>query len=214
MDYQQILELVKEVSKAGLTNFEYTEGNIRIAMSCPQPEEKIVVPASNIALQEAIGVSANSVNGANTAGTEGVAATAAAQSQAAEAVGEKGGNLVKSPLVGTFYAAPSEDAEPFIKVGDTVKKGQTLAIVEAMKLMNEIESEFDGVVTEILVENEENVEYGTAVIQNSVILIRYEFKSDFLKLNKSEALTESKNRFFINISKAVNRLEENYEIRN
>ena len=160
MDYQQILELVKEVSKAGLTNLEYTEGNIRIAMSCPQPEEKIVVPASNIALQEAIGVSANSVNGANTAGTEGVAATAAAQSQAAEAVGEKGGNLVKSPLVGTFYAAPSEDAEPFIKVGDTVKKGQTLAIVEAMKLMNEIESEFDGVVTEILVENEENVEYG------------------------------------------------------
>ena len=154
MDYQQILELVKEVSKAGLTNFEYTEGNIRIAMSCPQPEEKIVVPASNIALQEAIGVSANSVNGANTAGTEGVAA----QSQAA--VGEKGGNLVKSPLVGTFYTAPSEDAEPFIKVGDTVKKGQTLAIVEAMKLMNEIESEFDGVVTEILVENEENVEYG------------------------------------------------------
>ena len=111
MDYQQILELVKEVSKAGLTNFEYTEGNIRIAMSCPQPEEKIVVPASNIALQEAIGVSANSVNGANTAGTEGVAA----QSQAAEAVGEKGGNLVKSPLVGTFYTAPSEDAEPFIK---------------------------------------------------------------------------------------------------
>lgn len=157
MDYQQILELVKEVSKAGLTNFEYTEGNIRIAMSCPQPEEKIVVPASNIALQEAIGVSANSVNGANTAGTEGVAA---AQSQPAEAVGEKGGNLVKSPLVGTFYTAPSEDAEPFIKVGDTVKKGQTLAIVEAMKLMNEIESEFDGVVTEILVENEENVEYG------------------------------------------------------
>ena len=157
MDYEQILELVKEVSKAGLTNFEYTEGNIRIAMSCPQPEEKIVVPASNIALQEAIGVSANSVNAANTAGTEGVAAT---QSQAAEAVGEKAGNLVKSPLVGTFYAAPSEDAEPFIKVGDTVKKGQTLAIVEAMKLMNEIESEFDGVVTEILVENEENVEYG------------------------------------------------------
>ena len=152
MDYQQILELVKEVSKAGLTNFEYTEGNIRIAMSCPQPEEKIVVPASNIALQEAIGV--------NTAGMTGAAATTIAQPQAEEAAEEKGGNLVKSPLVGTFYAAPSEDAEPFVKVGDTVKKGQTLAIVEAMKLMNEIESEFDGVVTEILVENEDNVEYG------------------------------------------------------
>ena len=160
MDYQQILELVKEVSKAGLTNFEYTEGNIRIAMSCPQPEEKIVVPASNIALQEAIGVGASGVNGVNTAGIAGVTATTATQPQEAEAAEEKGGNIVKSPLVGTFYAAPSEDAEPFVKVGDTVKKGQTLAIVEAMKLMNEIESEFDGVVTEILVENEDNVEYG------------------------------------------------------
>ena len=149
MDYQQILELVKEVSKAGLTNFEYTEGNIRIAMSCPQPEEKIVVPASNLVLQEAAGAGANTVDTA-----------VSAQQEPEQIVEEKGGNVVKSPLVGTFYAAPSEDAQPFVKVGDTVKKGQTLAIVEAMKLMNEIESEFDGVVTEILVENEDNVEYG------------------------------------------------------
>ena len=149
MDYQQILELVKEVSKAGLTNFEYTEGNIRIAMSCPQPEEKIVVPASNLVLQEAAGAGANTVETA-----------APAQQEPEQIAEEKGGNVVKSPLVGTFYAAPSEDAQPFVKVGDTVKNGQTLAIVEAMKLMNEIESEFDGVVTEILVENEDNVEYG------------------------------------------------------
>ena len=149
MDYQQILELVKEVSKAGLTNFEYTEGNIRIAMSCPQPEEKIVVPASNLVLQEAAGAGANTVETA-----------APAQQEPEQIAEEKGGNVVKSPLVGTFYAAPSEDAQPFVKVGDTVKKGQTLAIVEPMKLMNEIESEFDGVVTEILVENEDNVEYG------------------------------------------------------
>ena len=149
MDYQQILELVKEVSKAGLTNFEYTEGNIRIAMSCPQPEEKIVVPASNLVLQEAAGAGANTVETA-----------APAQQEPEQIAEEKGGKVVKSPLVGTFYAAPSEDAQPFVKVGDTVKKGQTLAIVEAMKLMNEIESEFDGVVTEILVENEDNVEYG------------------------------------------------------
>ena len=149
MDYQQILELVKEVSKAGLTNFEYIEGNIRIAMSCPQPEEKIVVPASNLVLQEAAGAGVNTVETA-----------VSAQQEPEQITEEKGGNIVKSPLVGTFYAAPSEDAQPFVKVGDTVKKGQTLAIVEAMKLMNEIESEFDGVVTEILVENEDNVEYG------------------------------------------------------
>ena len=66
---------------------------------------------------------------------------------------------MKSPLVGTFYAAPSETADPFVSVGDTVKKGQTLAIVEAMKLMNEIESDFDGIVEEILVENGQPVEY-------------------------------------------------------
>ena len=73
---------------------------------------------------------------------------------------EQEGFLVKSPLVGTFYAAPAEDAAPYVAVGDTVKKGQTVAIVEAMKLMNDIESDFDGTVAEILVENGEMVEYG------------------------------------------------------
>lgn len=67
---------------------------------------------------------------------------------------------VKSPLVGIFYAAPGEDAPPFVSVGDTVKKGQTLGIVEAMKLMNEIECECDGIVKEIPVENGQAVEYG------------------------------------------------------
>ena len=76
------------------------------------------------------------------------------------AEGELKGNVVKSPLVGTFYAAPAEDADPFVKVGDSVKEGQVLAIVEAMKLMNEIESDFTGTVTEILVENGQAVEYG------------------------------------------------------
>lgn len=71
-----------------------------------------------------------------------------------------GGNIVKSPLVGVFYAAPAEDAEPYVSVGDTVQKGQILACVEAMKLMNEIESEYDGVVAEILVENGQGVGYG------------------------------------------------------
>ena len=70
------------------------------------------------------------------------------------------GKLIESPLVGTFYAAPAEDAAPFVAVGDTVKKGQTLAIIEAMKLMNEIESEYDGTIAEVLVENGQPVEYG------------------------------------------------------
>ena len=70
------------------------------------------------------------------------------------------GSLVTSPLVGTFYAAPSQDLPPYVQVGDKVKKGQVLAIVEAMKLMNEIESDFDGEIAEIYVENGQPVEYG------------------------------------------------------
>lgn len=157
MDYQQILELVKEVSKAGLTNFEYTEGNIRIAMSCPQPEEKIRCASFKHCVTGSHWCQRKQREWCKYSRNRGSCSTVTGSRSSR---GKMGGNLVKSPLVGTFYTAPSEDAEPFIKVGDTVKKGQTLAIVEAMKLMNEIESEFDGVVTEILVENEENVEYG------------------------------------------------------
>ena len=68
--------------------------------------------------------------------------------------------VITCPLVGIFYAAPEEGAEAFVSVGDSVKKGQTLAIVEAMKLMNEIESDFDGVVKQILVSNEDVIEFG------------------------------------------------------
>ena len=70
------------------------------------------------------------------------------------------GNVVKSPMVGTFYARPSPESECFVKVGQKVKKGDVLCIIEAMKLMNEIESEFDGEIVEILVKDEESVEYG------------------------------------------------------
>ena len=69
-------------------------------------------------------------------------------------------NIVKSPLVGTFSVAPAQDAPPFVQVGDVVKKGQVLAIVEAMKLMNDIESDFDGKIVEIFVSNGESVEFG------------------------------------------------------
>ena len=73
--------------------------------------------------------------------------------------------IVKSPMVGTFYASSSPKKEPFVKVGDKVHKGQVLCIVEAMKLMNEIESEFDGEIAEICVNNEDIVEYGTPLFK-------------------------------------------------
>ena len=70
------------------------------------------------------------------------------------------GNIVKSPMVGTFYLKPSPNSDPYVQVGQKVKKGDVLCIVEAMKLMNEIESEWDGEIKEILVKDEEPVEYG------------------------------------------------------
>lgn len=133
MQYEQILELVKEVSKAGLSNFEYTEGDVRIAMSCPESTDHNI---------EMIQSKPEPI----------------VKAEVSEVI--ETGDVVTSPLVGTFYQAPSEDAEPFVKVGDKVTKGQVLGIVEAMKLMNEIESEYDGTITEILVKNEQPVEYG------------------------------------------------------
>ena len=82
------------------------------------------------------------------------------------ASGSAADNLVEvtSPMVGTFYAAPAPDAPPFVQVGDRVKAGQTLCIVEAMKLMNEIKAETDGVVTDIMVDNAQPVEYGQVLM--------------------------------------------------
>lgn len=80
----------------------------------------------------------------------------------APAASSKAGTVI-SPMVGIFYAAPAENAEPFVKVGDRVKKGDTLCIIEAMKLMNEITAENDGVITEILAKNGQIVDYGTVL---------------------------------------------------
>ena len=88
------------------------------------------------------------------------APAAAPAPKAPEKAPEKPGHLVTSPFIGTFYRAPSPDSPPFVDVGSVVKKGQVLCIVEAMKLMNEIESEIDGKILEILVKNAEHVEYG------------------------------------------------------
>ena len=138
MEFEQILELIDHVSDSKLTSFHYESDSVKLSMKCGK-ETKMIA-----------------------GGVDMSALSAASEIQQASAVTpeEAEGNLVKSPLVGTFYAAPAEDAEPFVKVGDHVKKGQILAIVEAMKLMNEIESDFDGEVAEIYVENAQAVEYG------------------------------------------------------
>lgn len=154
MKVEQVLELVKAVSDSELTEFKYEEDGVKLSLK--KTSDRIVqvqAPAAPVA--------APVIAPAPVPAAAPVSAPAGAEAPAeASAEGELKGNVVKSPLVGTFYAAPAEDADPFVKVGDSVKEGQVLAIVEAMKLMNEIESDFTGTVTEILVENGQAVEFG------------------------------------------------------
>ena len=143
MEYENLLKLIKAVSDSELTDFEYEEQDTKIRMR----KKKETVLVGDKTLQS--NMMTDSVVAHITDDSKGTSDDEAQRS-----------NIVKSPLVGTFYCAPSEDSEPFVVVGSKVKKGQTLAIIEAMKLMNEIESDFDGEVAEIYVENGQAVEYG------------------------------------------------------
>ncbi len=143
MEIENLIRLIETVSASELTGLKYEEDGVKLHLTKKKGQVQVVAaPEISTGMEEA------------------VAAIAAEAPVVAADSAPSGGKLVESPLVGTFYAAPAEDAAPFVAVGDTVKKGQTLAIVEAMKLMNEIESEFDGIVEEILVENGQAVEYG------------------------------------------------------
>ena len=142
MEFEKMIELIKTVSDSNLTQFQIEEDGFKLSMKTDK-QSKVVVQK-----QESVPKEIQSV------------AIADAEPAEQKEIKKANGNVVKSPLVGTFYSASSPDSAPFVKVGDTVKKGQVLGIVEAMKLMNEIESEFDGVVKEILIENEQVVEYG------------------------------------------------------
>ncbi len=96
------------------------------------------------------------------------AVKAEAPAPAAAAPAETGEIIVRSPMVGVFYAAPSESSDPFVKVGDKVTKGTTLCIVEAMKLMNELPAEQDGIITEICVQNGQIVDYGCELFKMKI----------------------------------------------
>lgn len=151
MELSNIIELIHAVSDSNLTQFNLQDGNLNISMSA----EKTIVQQAAANTDAALSVQYQPVMQP--------AAQSAVQNQiTGQATGTETftGNVVKSPLVGTYYEASSPDSAPFVKVGDKVNKGQVLGIVEAMKLMNEIESEFDGTVKEILVENEQMVEFG------------------------------------------------------
>ena len=149
MDLRKLKKLIDLVQESGIAELEITEGEekVRIARGGAISVAPLAAgapaaaPAGNVVPQAPI-----------------VPATAAAVPAAAPE-----GHVVKSPMVGTFYRSPSPEAKPFVEVGATVKAGETICVLEAMKLMNEIEADASGTIKAILVENGQPVEYGQAL---------------------------------------------------
>jgi acetyl-CoA carboxylase biotin carboxyl carrier protein len=142
MDLRKLKKLIDLVQESGIAELEITEG-----------EEKVKIVKGGV-----VSVSAAPVMAMPAAAPAAAPASAAALAEAADASQE--GHVVKAPMVGTFYRSPSPDAKVFVEVGQAVKEGDTICIIEAMKLMNEIEADASGVVKAILVENGQPVEYG------------------------------------------------------
>ena len=140
MDLRKLKTLIDLVADSGIAELEVTEGEDRVRIAKFSP-----APAAPAAAGTAMAIPA---------------ATVAANGTTALPLTEPEGHVVKSPMVGTFYRSPSPGAASFIELGQAVKPGDTLCIIEAMKLLNEIEAEVGGTVKQILVENGQPVEYG------------------------------------------------------
>ncbi len=143
MDIAEIRKLIRLIQSSDVTEIEVTEGESTVRIS----RQGMVATAVAAPATQMIAA----------------APVAAAPAAAAAPAEEESEHIVKSPMVGTFYASSSPDADPFVSVGKAVKKGDVLCIVEAMKLMNEIEAEYDGVVEQVLAKNAQPLEYGQPI---------------------------------------------------
>jgi acetyl-CoA carboxylase biotin carboxyl carrier protein len=154
MDLRKLKKLIDLVQESGIGEIEITEGEEKVRISRHGPAGAPIMMAAP-ALQP-VAMSAPAAGGGPAAGTPPIGTSAAT----APAPAQPQGHVVKSPMVGTFYRAPSPGAPSFVEVGQSVTKGQTICIIEAMKLLNEIEADASGTIKSILVENGQPVEYG------------------------------------------------------
>ena len=147
MDIRKVKKLIELVEESGIAELEINEGEESVRISrygtgpAPAPASYAPAPAAAATMT-------------------GAAPTPAADSDSEEEAELPSGHVVKSPMVGTYYSSPSPGAKPFVAVGDSVSEGETICIVEAMKILNQIEAEVTGTVKAILVENAQPVEYG------------------------------------------------------
>ncbi|MBN1232096.1 MAG: acetyl-CoA carboxylase biotin carboxyl carrier protein [Candidatus Coatesbacteria bacterium] len=148
MDFKIIRQLVKLVEESNITALNVQEGELKIEItkSAALPSQQLMQPVQ-IPVQQSIPVPQVNM----------VDAKPLEKKEPSVSDNER---IVKSPIVGTFYRAPSPDAKPFVEEGHSVSKGQTMCIIEAMKVMNEIESEYNGIIKKILIQNAQPVEYG------------------------------------------------------
>lgn len=154
MDLRKLKTLIDLVSDSNVQELEITEaeGKVRIVKGGPGFSPSAMVQHTALASHSASAMQAGPV------------ASAPVLSDAASSVVALGGHSVKSPMVGSFYRSSSPGAKPFIEVGDTVAVGETVCIIEAMKILNEIEADKAGVVKKILCDNGQAVEYGQALV--------------------------------------------------
>lgn len=143
MELENVIKLINAVSESSLTSFSMEDGDTKLSLGVDRNDRTAVKDTASAA------DIVNSDNGSESGLNKSDIKTS-----------DDNVLTVNSPLVGVFYSSASPEADAYVAIGDRVKKGQVIGIVEAMKLMNEIESDYDGVVTDILVDNEQMVEYG------------------------------------------------------
>ena len=164
MQYEELVKLIDKLDQSSLAYFEFTNDNERLLLAKEVPQVAGPAPVVVTDVTESAALTAP----ASLAAPAPVAVPEVAEAPAAPApTPAAAGKDVPAPMVGVVYLQANPDADPYVQVGDSVKKGQVLCLIEAMKLMNEIVAPQDGVVSAILVENENIVEYGQALFRIS-----------------------------------------------
>lgn len=148
MDFKKIKDFIKLAKDEGLKKLSYEDKSMKLSVEVPFESSSLISAPSVVS-------SANEVS----------STTASVENKSKDLKNVK---LITSPLVGTFYRSPSPEAPPFVQVGQKVSKGQVLCILESMKIMNEIESEFSGEIIEVCVENESLIEFGQVLFKLKV----------------------------------------------
>ncbi|MDU4859444.1 MAG: acetyl-CoA carboxylase biotin carboxyl carrier protein [Terrisporobacter othiniensis] len=143
MDFKEILELIEAIDKSALTKFSFEEGDTKIKIEKNREETICTKPVTQ---NEVLQIK-----------------------EEVERIESDNFEYIKSPLIGTFYNSPSPEEEPYIAVGDKVSKNQVIGIIEIMKVMNEVKCNYDGIVEDILINNNDTVEYGQSLIKIKVL---------------------------------------------